>query len=164
MMFGYPGAGKTTTAKVIHGLTGATHLSSDALRAALFPKPKFTRIEHDQLYAELDRLCEQLLSEGKDVIYDANLNRHHHRQEKYDIRERTGASSILLWVKTRRELAKERALHDSRQHLWPPGEKPENMFERIATIIEPPRQNEPYIEIDGTRVSAKYVAARLNQI
>lgn len=163
MMLGYPGAGKTTTAKVIHKLTGAIHLSSDTLRTSLFPKPKFTPMEHEQLYAELDRLCGQLLADGKDVVYDANLNRYQHRREKYDICKRTGALSVLIWVKTSRELARERAMHDSRRHLWPPGEKPDNMFNRIADIIEPPRAGEPYIKIDGTRVSAKYVAARLDQ-
>jgi predicted kinase len=164
LMLGYPGAGKTTTAKVIHDLTGAEHLSSDAVRLELFPKPSFSQVEHDELYAELDRRTEQMLESGKDVIYDANLNRYQHRKDKYDICNRTGAKAVLLWVKTPKELAKTRAVHESRFHLVPKDERPADMFERIARIIEEPTIDEPYIEVDGTKVTKPYIAELLKQI
>jgi len=163
MMLGYPGAGKTTTAKAIAEITGAEHYSSDLIRTELFPHPTFSQEEHDKLYAELDRRIEAALAAGKDVIYDANLNRLVHRQEKYDICKRTHAQSVLLWVKTPRELAKTRAVHDSRQHLWPKDEAPNDMFERIAKVIEEPDQNEPFIEVDGTKVSPSYITELFEQ-
>lgn len=163
MMLGYPGAGKTTTAKAIAELTGAEHISSDIIRTEMFTQPTFSQEEHDKLYAELDRRTEAALAEGKDVIYDANLNRLVHRQEKYDICKRTNAKSLLLWVKTPREIAKTRAVHDSRQHLWPKGEAPHDMFERIAKVIEEPDQHESFIEVDGTKVSPAYIAELFEQ-
>lgn len=161
MMIGYPGAGKTTTANVLHQLTGATHLSSDALRAVLFPEPTFSQEEHDQLYRYLDSTAEALLQAGQDVIYDANLNRFEHRQAKYEICQRTGARAVLLWLVTPRDMAKERAAHVSRQHLWPPQETPEQMFERIASVFEEPGPNEACIKIDGTRVTPEYIQEQL---
>lgn len=152
-MLGYPGAGKTTVAEIIAKLTGAVHVSSDKMRTALFPKSKFTTEEHQQLYAELDHLVEDLLRAGKDVIYDANLNRHVHRQEKYDICQKVGADSKLIWVKTEQDLAKQRALHDSREHLWPPSEPADQMFDRLVGVFEEPLANEPHVVVDGSNVT-----------
>jgi predicted kinase len=162
MMFGYPGAGKTTTAHVISELTGAVHLSSDATRLLLFPEPTFSQAEHDVLYQYLDLRCEQLLREGKSVIYDANLNRYQHRQDKYDICDRTGATPVLLWVQTPKEIARERATHESRQRLWPQFITGGQLFERVSGVLENPRDNEPYISIDGTQVTPQYVQERLS--
>lgn len=157
MMLGYPGAGKTTTAGMLRSLTGAINLSSDAIRSEMFPKPVFSEEEHNKLYQYLDAETERLLGAGKDVIYDANLNRREHRTEKYAICERTNAEPVLLWLRTPRDVAKERASHTSRQHLWPPNETAEQMFDRIADVIEAPGSDEACIEVDGTKVTPHYL-------
>lgn len=157
LMFGYPGAGKTTAAALLHELTGAVHLQSDQVRLELFPQPTFSHAEHDELYRTLDTRTEQLLREGKSVIYDANLNRYQHRKDKYDICARSGATALLLWIQTPKDLAKQRAMHESRQHLWPRHETPEQLFDRVAGVIEEPAADEAYIAIDGTRVTIPYL-------
>jgi predicted kinase len=158
LMLGYPGAGKTTTARAIHKLTGAVHLMSDEIRLQMFANPQFTPEEHQALYSHIDKTAEALLKAGKDVIYDANLNRHVHRQQKYEICRRTSSKPVLVWVRTQRELAKERAtlqrVHDT---LHPYNNLSVETFERLAREIEPPTQNEPYVEIDGTKVTEDYV-------
>lgn len=161
MMMGYPGAGKTTTANVLHEITGAVHLSSDAMRSVLFPDPTFTEAEHDALYQHLDTTTTELLSAGKDVIYDANLNRLSHRQDKYEICKQTDAQAVLLWLKTPRDMAKERAAHTSRQHLWPPDTTPDQLFEHVASVLEEPAPNETFTEIDGTKVTPDYIKQTL---
>lgn len=161
MMFGYPGAGKTTTAKLISKLTGAYHLSSDKVRLELFQEPTFSKLEHQRLYDELDKKTTDLLEAGQDVIYDANLNRYQHRLEKYDICKATGAVPRLLWIQTDRDLAKQRALHDSRQQLWPPDVTPAQLFERVADVLETPQTHEPSIKLDGTAITASYIKEKL---
>lgn len=150
LMLGYPGAGKTTIARLIAKQTNAAHLSSDSVRLALFPSPQFTPEEHAKLYQELDHTTEELLSQGKSVIYDANLNQLQHRREKYDICARTNAKAVLVWVKTPQELAKERAVQDSRSKLIPPNEAADKMFDRLVEVFEAPKDDEPYITIDGS--------------
>ena len=152
LMLGYPGAGKTTVAKFVQQLTGAERLTSDQVRLELFSQPKFTAVEHQALYGALDQRTEALLNAGKSVIYDANLNRYQYRQEKYDICARIGAKPVLLWLNTPRVIAKERALRINRQHLVPASETPETMFERIASLIEPPQANEQPLVIDGSEI------------
>jgi predicted kinase len=161
LMFGYPGAGKTTAAEIIHKLTGAVHLSSDKARFDMFSQPNFDQREHDELYKALDQKTEQLLKDGQSVIYDANLNRLKHRQDKYDIGSQTGAKVVLLWVQTPKDIAKERASHLSRQHLWPPNETSSKLFDRIAGLIEEPGANEPYVAIDGTKLDIEHIREEL---
>jgi len=164
LMMGLPGAGKTTAAKVIEELTGAIRLTSDEARLMLWPEPNFSEEEHHALYEYLDDQTNNLLKSGKSVVYDANLNRKVHREEKYQLAKETGAEVVLCWVKTPRELAKNRRIEDASHHhlVTPQDEDPGKMFERVADIIETPDENEPVVEIDGTKVSAEYVRQQLH--
>lgn len=164
MMFGYPGAGKTTTAEVIQKLTGAKHLSSDALRLELFPKPTYSQEEHDAVYTTLNQQAEKLLSEGKSVIYDANLNRYEFRLEKYMLCERANAKAVLFWVQAPRELARERAVLRGHHHLVPKDETFETMFDRVTGVIEVPREDEPVYIIDGTQLNEGAVSEILARL
>lgn len=162
MMFGYPGAGKTTAAEVISRLTGAVHLQSDKVRLELFPEPTFSQLEHDALYAALDIRTEQFLRQGEDVIYDANLNRYQHRRDKYDICKHADATPILLWVQTEKTLSRVRAMDENRKHLLPPDETPGMIFDRVVDILQEPGPAEPYIVIDGTKITDDYMKDILN--
>jgi hypothetical protein len=84
-----------------------------------------------------------------------------HRKEKYDICHKLGVEAKLLWIKAPTELSKERAVHDSRQHLWPKNEAPAAMFDRLVNVFEPPRDDEPYIELDGTKIQPEYIKQTL---
>lgn len=80
MMFGYLGAGKTTATRIIHEFTGAVCFSSDQYRANKYVNPTFFSQQHAEVCSDLDSLCQQLLTQGKGVIYNTNLNRQVHRQ------------------------------------------------------------------------------------
>jgi predicted kinase len=157
LMLGYPGAGKTTAADIISELTGAEHLASDIVRLELFPFPKFTDDEHDTLYKTLDERTKALLLDDKNVIYDANLNRFQHRKEKYDICDETGALAVLIWIQTAKDIAKQRAAHKSRAKLWHADETPHAMFDRLVDVFEEPGLDEPFIAMDGTKITSDYV-------
>jgi predicted kinase len=164
LMMGLPGAGKTTTAKIIEKLTGAVRLSSDEARLMLWDEPNFSEPEHQALYEYLDDQTKHLLQSGCSVIYDANLNRLKHRQEKYDLAKSLGAETKLIWVKVPKKLAKDRRIEDASHHhlVTPKDEDPGTMFERVAGVIEEPDANESYLEIDGTKISTEYVRQQLN--
>ena len=157
LLLGLPGSGKTTAAAEISKLTGAVHLSSDSFRLSLFETPKFTQDEHDSLYKMLDYMCELLLASGTSVVYDANLNRLEHRQEKYRLAKKTGADTQLFWLQVHRDMAKERRINKQNQALVSKHETPHDMFDRIADIFEAPTANEPFIALDGTKIAASYI-------
>lgn len=146
-MLGYPGAGKTSVAEKIAELTGAVHLNSDWFRLHMYKQPTFSQAEHDSVYGNLDYLCELILGSGKSVIYDANLNRYVHRQEKYKIAKRTGTQAKLIFVKTDIKTAKHRATveADKNRRHRPYGNMDLSTFERLAVEIELPKSSEPTI-------------------
>lgn len=149
LLMGLPGAGKTTLGKIIQKETKAIRLSSDEYRLLIFPEPTFTQQEHDNLYGLLDHNVEHLLAAGHSVIYDANLNRRHHRDEKYALAKRHNADVKLIWVKTDADFAKERRKKAQDERLIPQGETSEKMFDRIAAVFEPPQKDEPHEIING---------------
>ena len=149
---GLPGSGKSTVAAKLKVETNAVLLSSDELRLQLFAKPTFSQTEHDTLYRILDKMVDEFLAKGYDVIYDANLNRLIHRQEKYELARKHHAQCILWWVKTPAELAKQRRLSEQNHILIPSGDTPENLFDRVARVLETPTADERTIIVDGTDV------------
>lgn len=157
-MLGFPGAGKTTAAEIVSGLTDAVHLSSDKFRLAMFKNPKFTPEEHGAVYGALDFLTELLLSKGVSVIYDANLNRYKHRQEKYDICKRTGARPVVLWIQAPKEVARQRATVSATfDPKRPFGNLSASVFDRLVAEIESPRSSEKVVKLDGTRLTPDYI-------
>jgi len=163
LLMGLPGSGKSTLAKHIQKLTRAVRLSSDEYRLLIFPEPCFSQKEHDSLYGIIDHNVEHLLTADHDVIYDANLNRLKHRQEKYAMAKKYDAKVILWWVKAPKDLAKQRRVSEQNHDLIPEGETPEKLFDRIANIIEEPKKDEQFIEVDGTKITQKYVKSLLEQ-
>lgn len=157
LLMGLPGAGKTTVAKLVEELTGAIRLTSDEARFMLWDAPEFSELEHQELYSYLNEQTKNLLEKGRSVIYDANLNRYEHREEKYNLAAELGVPVTLIWVQTEQELAKTRALNPNRKHLWKKDEAPEHMFKRVADSIEQPLSNERYVAIDGTKITKESV-------
>ena len=157
LLLGLPGSGKTTAGAELSKLTGAVHLSSDSFRLSLFERPQFTQDEHDVLYKMLDYMCELLLASRTSVVYDANLNRYEHRQEKYKIAKKTGAITKLFWLQVHRDMAKERRISKQNVALISKHETPDDMFERIADIFEEPVENEQYTTLDGTKITTNYI-------
>ncbi len=162
LLLGYPGAGKTTAAKIIAQLTGAVRLSSDEIRLSMFKQPVFSQSEHKQLYDQINNRAISLLKQGHSVIYDANLNRFIHREEKYKICRDMAIEPVLIWVQAPTPLARTRAtLQASRDPNRPYGNMSQQNFDRLIKQIEPPRKNENFIIFDGTRLSDSYIAERL---
>ena len=162
-MLGYPGSGKTTTAKAIHALTGAVHLWADEERRRKFDPPTYTHQENLELYAELNKKAETYLREGQSVIFDTNFNFYKDRQKLRRVATLAGASTKLIWVTTPKSLAKKRATTDAhKQDTRVLGDMPPEHFDRMANNLQPPEDDEPYIEVDGTRVTPEYIAALLS--
>lgn len=158
---GLPGSGKTTLAHTLQSLTAAARLSSDDFRMLLFPNSTFSPGEHDTLYRILDASMIELISAGYSVIYDANLNRKLHRQEKYDLARTVAADVRLWWVDVPVATAKTRRSREQNAALIPAGETAERMFDRIQAVFEAPTDGEIATLVDGTRISSEYIASLL---
>jgi len=162
LMLGYPGAGKTTTAKLISQLTGSVHLWADQERCKLFANPKYSHAENLELYEKLNAATENLLRAGKSVVFDTNFNFYKDRQRLRKIAKKSGADTLVIWVVTAKPLAKNRATKGATlQTTRVLGNMSEAHFERITNNLEKLRPDEPFVQIDGTKVTADYVKLRL---
>lgn len=162
LMVGYPGSGKTTTSHIIHELTGAVHIWADRERRKMFGNPSHSRSESHELYSELNRHVDELLAAGRSVIFDTNFNFRRDRAHLRRIATSHSAHTVLIWVQVPKELARSRAQHErhaSTNH-YSYIIRDED-FERMTSHLEPPTPGEHPVVLDGTKITADYVAAQL---
>lgn len=159
---GYPGAGKTTVAKFIVKATGGAHLWADVKRHEMFDQVTHSEDESLRLYDELNRQAEELLAAGRSVVYDTNFNFFADRQKMRGIADRQGAEPVLIWVVAPIGIAKKRAVsvRDSRNG-YPVG-MTEQEFDAIAAKLQPPREDEKVIKINGLKLDKREVLKLLS--
>ena len=165
LMLGYPGAGKTTTAKIIHSLTGAAHVWADHERRQKFDTPTYTHQENLNLYTQLNQQVDQLLASGNSVIFDTNFNFYKDRAHLRGIAARHHAKTIVVWVTTPKEIARARATDNA--HLQTTrvlGNMPHETFDRMSRNLEEPHPDETVIELDGTKISEDYLREKLTEL
>lgn len=93
---GLPGAGKSHFARELVSRVPMTVLSSDRLRKALVGQPKYTAGESSRLFAACHRLIEELLREGRKVLFDATNLNERFREPLYDITDRLDVPLALV--------------------------------------------------------------------
>lgn len=165
LMLGYPGAGKTTTAKLIHTITGAEHLWADQVRREMYQEPSYSHAENMHLYAHLNDMTNELLSQGKSVIFDTNFSFYHDREHLRTIATKHNARTLLVWVQADKKTAKQRATVEAHLHSHTRvlGNMSDEHFERIAKSLEPPHMNEDLIIVNGSKITENYIKESLNQ-
>ncbi len=163
LFLGYPGAGKTTAAQYIQQKTGAALLWADYERRKMFGQPTYSAEENSKLYEYLDKKAAELLGDGKSVIFDTNFNFYRDREELRNIAARQNADAVTIWVTTPKEIAKHRAVEESlNQGTRLYGNMSEEDFERIASHLEEPNDNENVVKINGSNLDSHDLLERLD--
>ncbi len=163
LFLGYPGAGKTTVAQLIAKHTGAVHIWADLERHKLFDQPTHDEAESRQLYDKLNQTTAQLLSQGKSVVFDTNFNRFDDRELLRGIAAKHGAESKLVWLTTPTDVAKERAVHANVVRNGYEFKMSAEQFSKIASHLEPPREDEKVIKISGIKIDSNEVMQLLSK-
>lgn len=159
---GYPGSGKTTASKLITETTGAVHLWADHVRREKTTEPTYSSSENRALYDELNKKTDELLKNGQSVVFDTNFNFYHDRQKLRKLAAKNSAKCQLIWIQTPKELAKTRAVDEAELHSTRIlGAMPEAQFSRLAKNLQPPKEDESFIALDGTKLSSAYVKEAL---
>jgi predicted kinase len=162
LFVGYPGSGKTTTARLIAEKTGAVHLWADHERLKMFGKPVHNREESNKLYAKLNQAADYLLANGKSVVFDTNFNFYKDREHLRQIAVKHGADTTVIWMTTPKEIAQKRAVEDRNLRNGYEFPMPVKAFERMARNLQPPRKDEKTIKIDGANLDERQVVELLN--
>ena len=162
LMVGYPGAGKTTAARLIAEVTGAEHLWADHERRQRHGEPTYSHAENLALYKELNDVAATKLAQGKSVVYDTNFNFFKDREKLRQIAQQAGAETKLVWVTTDKQTAKGRATTNAhKQETRVLGNMPVEHFERMSRNLEEPASSEQPIKIEGRDLTAATVRAYL---
>jgi predicted kinase len=163
LMVGYPGSGKTTASRHIAELTGAVHLWADHERNKRFSPVTHNHAENLELYAQLNKETRELLHEGKSVVFDTNFNFYKDRKKLRVLAAKEGARTIVIWIVTPKELARERATeHETDTRVW--GGMPLAHFERIAGNLQEPDAAEKAIRLDGTHITREHIEQMLRGV
>lgn len=157
-MLGYPGAGKTTVAQLISEATGAVHIWSDLERHRMFDEPTHGQKESRQLYDALNQQAEKLLAEGKSVVFDTSFNHRHDRDLLRDIAARHGAETVVVWLTTPADVARQRAVHAQVVRNGYDFSMTPEQFERIAGHLETPDKDEKTIKIGGVKLDREAIS------
>lgn len=163
LLIGYPGAGKTTVAQMVAKETGAIHLWADLERHKMFPQPTHSLEESTELYERLNEAAEYLLAQGKSVVFDTNFNFYADRQKLRQIAGRHGAETVVIWIATPVDVARQRAVGTHIQRNGYPMTMSAEQFNSIVAKLEPPTKHEKVIKIDGVEFDEPSVLALLKQ-
>jgi len=162
LMLGYPGAGKTTAAKLIATYAHGVHIWADEHRRTHYPEPHYSEEENQKLYQKLNDQAAKALQNGQSVIYDTAFNHYTDRKKLRAIAQEAGAETVIIWVQTPRDIARHRALnadlHTATRIL---GSMTDAIFGRLSDKLEKPRDNETTITLDGTQLTKSYIAEKL---
>lgn len=164
LMVGYPGSGKTTAARIICELTGAEHIWADRERDKMFQNPTHGQEESAKLYSVLDKKVRQLLSQGKNVVYDSNFNFRKNRDSLRQLATRENAKTTVVWITTSKNLARQRAAQESEggeTRIW--GNMPLDEFERLARNLQPPLESENPLKLEGISLTKETLAKALKE-
>lgn len=162
LMMGFPGAGKTTAAKIIAELTNATHLWADHIRRERIKNPTYSHSENQALYKNLNQETAAMLKKGQSVVFDTNFNFYRDREHLRTIASNCNAQCKLIWIQTPKPIAKSRAVDEPHLHKTRVlGAMPEDQFLRLSNQLETPKDNEKVIVLDGTKLTPKYIVEKL---
>lgn len=148
-MLGFPGSGKSTVSKMISKELGIPRINSDELRKEMFASVEDIRNVklNPYVFGALDYMVEASLRANISVIYDANNNRIKDRNKSTVIADKQEATTIIVWVKTPLDTAKERDVdrRENNGHL----SIPEKRYNEIVSSLQQPLAHENTIIIDG---------------
>ena len=152
LMVGYPGAGKTSLARIISEATGAIHIWSDKERHEMFPNPTHSQQESHQLYEALNKRTSQLLAAGNSVVFDTNFNFYSDRQKLREIAANNNAECRVVWLSTPEEVSRSRAVRTPQIRNGYHTDMSDEQFDQIISKLEAPQDNENFIKLDAANL------------
>jgi hypothetical protein len=142
MISGLPGTGKSYLSQKLAERIPFVILETDALRKMIVRYPRYTAGESYRLFRACHRLIEELLRQGKRVIFDATNLEERHRERLYHIADQLGAKLVIVQVEAPPGLVRQRLAE--RALGVHPGVRSEadwSVYERMRPTVQKIRRN-----------------------
>lgn len=98
MLMGFPGVGKSHSARLLAARLGAAHVATDHLRRRLFIAASYAEEENRAVFGIAEALVDELLGEGHTVVLDATNLVARNRAPMEAVAARRGASVLHVLV------------------------------------------------------------------
>lgn len=146
MMYGYPGAGKTSFARQLCDELGLVHLQEDKIRHELFGG----NASDKAVRKVMNYMTRELLKAGVSIAYDAEVLRSGDRKAVRELSFDTKAASLLVWLQVDPETTFMRTAKRDRRKADDKyaDEYTEEEYRQILAYMQNPN-NEDYIVVSG---------------
>ena len=161
VMCGLPFSGKTTLARALANQCGFVHLDLDAIarEKSLFPEEGISDEQWGQVFREVYRQIETLLTSGKSVIFDAVNYDRVGRDRLRTIAQQSGSSVHVIYINLSIQKIEQRRQANQANHQRPPVRDKD--FIELATEFEIPTIEENLLVYDGTQPVPEWIKAHI---
>lgn len=151
ILYGYPGSGKTYFSRQFCEEIQAAHLQADRIRAELFDQPRYDKQENTIVNQLVNYMCEEFLSAGLSVIYDANASHVGQRRQLANLAIRNHAQPVVVWFQVDVETSFARNIRRDRRRAddkyaaqWD-----RTTFDYVASNMQNPKVSDNYAVVSG---------------
>lgn len=151
LLYGFPGAGKTTFASGLTSSLDCAHVHGDRIRHELFEEPRYDEQEEGIIIHLMDYMTEEFLNAGISVIYDATMSRKSDRHTKRELARKKHAKTLLVWFQIDPDTAYNRLRKRDRRKTEDKYsvDYTESEFRHYASKMQHPEPTEDYVVVSG---------------
>ena len=163
--YGFPGSGKSYTARNLAEAVQIADVSADRIRAELFEHPRYDNQENAIILHLMNYITEEFLSAGVSVMYDANAIRLIQRRKLRDLARKHRAEHLLVWLQIDADSAFARTQNRDRRTNDDKFAQPQTRlsFDKQLSGMQNPK-DEDYLVISGKHAFVTQKGAVLNRL
>jgi predicted kinase len=159
MLVGAPGVGKTTFAGALRRFAPMAVIESDAVRQALFPRPRYDGEESAEVFTAVHQALRCLLADGRDTLVDATNLVEDERAVMYDIAEEVDARTIVVRLTAPAAVVRRRLEAGTPRGSSTAGVRE---FERLRRKLQPIRRRHYVVDTTGdTQLAAQAIVREM---
>lgn len=164
-LYGFPGSGKSFTARQLADELGMAYVSADRIRSELFEQPRFDKQENSIISHLMNYMCEEFIHAGVSVVFDTNAARINQRFHLRELARKAKAEYLLIWLQidpdsafARTQKRDRRTLDDKYAY-----QHDANSFQQVLSSMQNPR-DEDYLVISAKHTFSTQKGAIMNRL